>query len=168
MADVLDLLRTALAERYTVERRSARAAWRRCTWPRNSARPQGRHQGAPAGARRLLGAERFLREIKVAAQLQHPNILAALRLGRGRRAPLLRHAVRRRRVAARPAGPGEAAPDRRGRPAHREMADALALRPHHGIVHRDIKPENIMLQDGHALVADFGIARAVRRRRARS
>ena len=70
------------------------------------ARPQGGDQGAPA--RRAGGYEpqRFLREIRIAARLAHPQILPLLRLGRMRRLPLLRHALRRRRVAARPARAG--------------------------------------------------------------
>ena len=74
---------------------------------------------------------------------------------------LLRHAVRRGRVAARPAQPREAAPDRRRGPDRAARSPrALDYAHRHGVVHRDIKPENILLHDGRALVADFGIALA--------
>ncbi len=108
-----------------------------------------------------LGAERFLAEIRTTANLQHPHILPLhesgeaagflfyvmpfvdgetlrTRLTRDRQLPL----VEALRVA-------------------REVADALGYAHGRGVIHRDIKPENILLQGGHALVADFGIALAV-------
>ena len=110
----------------------------------------------------VIGGERFLAEIKVTANLQHPHILGLIDSGRGRRPPLLRHALRRGRVAPRPPRPREAAPGRRRRSASRRKSpSALDYAHRHGVVHRDIKPENILLQDGSALVADFGIALAV-------
>jgi eukaryotic-like serine/threonine-protein kinase len=108
-----------------------------------------------------LGADRFLREIRVAANLQHPNILALY--DSGECDGLLYYVM--------PFVEGESLRDRLNReqqlPLHdalqitREAAEALAHAHQHGIVHRDIKPENILLLGGHALVADFGIARAV-------
>jgi serine/threonine-protein kinase len=108
-----------------------------------------------------LGADRFLREIRVAANLQHPNILGLYDSGEAN--SLLYYVM--------PFIEGESLRDRLNReqqlPIHdalqitRESAEALAYAHEHGIVHRDIKPENILLQHGHALVADFGIARAV-------
>jgi eukaryotic-like serine/threonine-protein kinase len=108
-----------------------------------------------------LGADRFLREIRVAANLQHPNILGLHDSGEAN--GLLYYVM--------PFIEGESLRDRLNReqqlPIHdalqitRESAEALAYAHEHGIVHRDIKPENILLQQGHALVADFGIARAV-------
>src|SRR5829696_7115683 len=109
-----------------------------------------------------LGADRFLREIRVAANLQHPNILGLYDSGE---APggLLYYVM--------PFIEGESLRDRLNKeqqlPIHdslsivREAAEALQYAHERGIVHRDIKPENILLQGGHALVADFGIARAV-------
>ena len=99
-------------DRYRLERELGRGGWPRCTWPTTcstSARSRSRCCGPswpPA-----LGAERFLREIQIAARLQHPHILAAARLGRARRAALLRHALRRGRDRS---GPGCG-----GRPARR-------------------------------------------------
>ncbi len=107
-----------------------------------------------------LGADRFLREIRVAANLQHPNILGLY--DSGEVDGLLYYVM--------PFVEGESLRDRLNReqqlPIHdalqitREAAEALHYAHKNGIVHRDIKPENILLQGGHALVADFGIARA--------
>jgi serine/threonine-protein kinase len=109
----------------------------------------------------LLGPERFLREIETAAGLQHPHILPVLDSGTA--AGLLYYAM--------PYAEGESLRQRLEREKQlpvevalrlaREVAEALDYAHRHGIVHRDIKPENILLQDGHAVVADFGIARAM-------
>jgi eukaryotic-like serine/threonine-protein kinase len=108
-----------------------------------------------------LGTERFLREIKLAARLQHPHILTVLDSGEaaGRlwftmpfiEGESLRHRLRRE-------GQLSIADAVR---ITREAALALDYAHRHGAVHRDIKPENILLADGQALVADFGIARAL-------
>ncbi len=108
-----------------------------------------------------IGSDRFLREIRTAAQLQHPNILALYDSGEA--SGLLFYVM--------PFVEGESLRDRLNREKQlpiedavmlvREAADALHFAHQHGVVHRDIKPENILLLGGHALVADFGIARAV-------
>ena len=108
-----------------------------------------------------LGGERFLAEIRTTARLQHPHILPLLDSGAAD--GLLYYVM--------PYVPGETLRTRLERERQlplddvariaREVADALGAAHALGIVHRDIKPENILLQGGHALVADFGIALAV-------
>jgi eukaryotic-like serine/threonine-protein kinase len=109
----------------------------------------------------VLGPERFLSEIRTTASLQHPHILALFDSGTA--ASLLYYVM--------PYVEGETL-RRRLQREHQlpmadavtiatEVADALEYAHRHGVVHRDIKPENILLQGGHALVADFGIALAV-------
>ncbi len=108
-----------------------------------------------------LGAERFLAEIKTTAKLQHPHILPLLDSGAAD--GLLYYVmpyVRGETLRARLAQEGQLPVDEAVRIA-RETASALEHAHRQGIVHRDIKPENILLQDGAALVADFGIALAV-------
>jgi len=109
-----------------------------------------------------LGPDRFLREIKLAARLQHPHILTVLDSGEtgGRlwftmpfiEGESLRDRLRRERQL-----PVEDAVR-----IAREAAQALQYAHEHGVVHRDIKPENLLLtRDGNTLVADFGIARGL-------
>jgi serine/threonine-protein kinase len=108
-----------------------------------------------------LGPERFQREIRTTARLQHPHILPVLDSGES--AGQLWYTM--------PYVEGESLRERVRREAQmpvddalqitREVADALGYAHSQGIVHRDIKPENILLSRGHALVADFGIARGL-------
>jgi Serine/threonine protein kinase len=109
----------------------------------------------------VLGAERFLSEIHVTAALQHPNILPLFDSGQ----------VDGQLFYVMPYVEGESLRARLDRERQlpiddafqitRAVASALDYAHKHGVIHRDIKPENILLQDGHALVADFGIALAV-------
>jgi serine/threonine-protein kinase len=108
-----------------------------------------------------LGAERFLAEIKTTARLQNPHILALLDSGTAD--GILYYVmpfVAGESLRARLTRERQLPVDDAIRIA-REVADALGHAHTHGIVHRDIKPENILLHEGHALVADFGIALAV-------
>ena len=110
----------------------------------------------------VLGAERFLTEIRTTAQLHHPNILPLFDSGEADGIVFYVMPYVEGEIAARTDHAGtasSASPRRCGSPV--EVADALAHAHKHGVIHRDIKPENILLQDGHALVSDFGIAIAV-------
>jgi serine/threonine-protein kinase len=112
-----------------------------------------------------LGADRFKREIRLAAHLQHPHILTVLDSGEVDAGGTLLF------YYTMPFVEGESLRDRLDRegplPAGdalrltREVADALDHAHRHGIIHRDVKPANILIADGHALLADFGIAKAV-------
>ena len=108
-----------------------------------------------------LGAERFLREVQIAAQLSHPHILPVHDSGEASGIlyyvmPYVEGMTLRERIEA----AGQLPVDEALRLA-REIAEALAYAHARGIIHRDIKPGNVMLHSGHALVADFGIARAL-------
>ena len=109
----------------------------------------------------VIGAERFLREIKTIATLQHPHILGLIDSGE----------VNGTAYYVMPFVEGESLRDRLHREKQLPIADAVRIATEvaaaldyahrHGVIHRDIKPENILLHDGSALVADFGIALAV-------
>ncbi len=162
MADQLERLRAALAGHYEVERELGHGGMAVVYLARD-----GKHERQVAikvlkpELSATIGAERFLREIRVASQLQHPNILGLYDSGDAD--GLLYYVM--------PFIEGESLRDRLLREHQlpiedalrivREAAEALQYAHDRKIIHRDIKPENILLQGGHALVADFGIARAV-------
>ncbi len=111
----------------------------------------------------LIGGERFLHEIRTTANLQHPHILPLHDSGEAAGSvfyvmPFVEGPTLRERLRIEKQLPVDEAVR-----ITREVASALDYAHRHGVVHRDIKPENILLHDGQALVADFGIALAVSR-----
>src|SRR6266542_2430641 len=114
-----------------------------------------------------LGPERFLQEIKLAARLQHPHILGVLDSGETGTG----EAGGGRLWFTMPYVDGESLRDRLRRERQLPLEDALRITSEaalaldfahrHGVIHRDVKPENILLCDGQALMADFGIGRAL-------
>jgi serine/threonine-protein kinase len=161
-ADPLDKLRSALADRYTIERELG-AGGMATVYLAEDVKHHRKvaikvlHPELSA----VLGSERFLKEIELTANLQHPHILPLFDSGSA--GGLLYYIM--------PYVDGETLRARLEREGQLpivdalriacEGADALQYAHDHGVVHRDIKPENILLQNGHALVADFGIALAV-------
>jgi serine/threonine-protein kinase len=108
-----------------------------------------------------VGAERFLREIRITAQLQHPHIVPLLDSGEAGSLlyavmPFIEGESLRDRLMARSRLPTTEAVS-----IATEVADALDYAHRRGVIHRDVKPENILISNGHAVVADFGVARAI-------
>ena len=161
MADVLEHLRSALGDRYDVERLLGEGGMATVFLAKDLR--HGRQVAIKTLRAELaasIGADRFLREIQLAANLQHPNILTLYDSGDA--GGVLYYVM--------PFVEGESLRGRLEREQQlplydavrivREAAEGLAFAHQHGVVHRDIKPENILLQNNHAVVADFGIARA--------
>jgi serine/threonine-protein kinase len=108
-----------------------------------------------------LGADRFLAEIRITANLRHPHILPLYDSGEAGGElfyvmPLVEGESLRDRLSREKQLPVDTALQ-----IAREVADALSYAHARGVVHRDVKPENILLESGHAVVADFGIAKAL-------
>jgi serine/threonine-protein kinase len=164
MTDAVQRLSVALADRYAIERELGAGGMATVYLAHDV-----RHDRKVAlkvlrpELSAILGAERFLHEIKTTANLQHPHILSLFDSGE---ADGLVYYVM-------PYVEGESLRDRLSREKQlpvedavliaREVADALQYAHTQGVVHRDIKPENILLHGGHAMVADFGIALAASR-----
>jgi tRNA A-37 threonylcarbamoyl transferase component Bud32/tetratricopeptide (TPR) repeat protein len=160
--DTIERLTAALSDRYRVERQVGQGGMATVFL----AEDVKHHRRVAIKVLRAelsatLGTERFLREIELAAKLQHPHIVPVYDSGTAN--GVLYYVM--------PYVEGESLRDlmqREGRiplaraaEIIREAASGLEYAHGHGIVHRDVKPENIMLSGGHAVVADFGIARAI-------
>ena len=160
--DQLARLQAALTGRYTIEHELGRGGMATVYLA------QDLRHGRPIALKVLrpelaaaLGPGRFLREIEIAARLTHPNILPLHDSGEA--GGLLYYVM--------PYVDGESLRSHLAREGPlpldqaleiaREVASALGYAHEHGVVHRDIKPENVLLESGHAVVADFGVARAV-------
>lgn len=162
VTDLLDRVKRALADRYSVERELGQGGMavvflaRDRKLDRSIALKVLRPELAAS-----LGSERFLREIEIAARLSHPNILPLHDCGEiddllfytmpHVAGGSLRHRLRREGRLSLGAVLDIARP----------VAAALGHAHRHGVIHRDVKPENILFSEGQAMVADFGIAKAV-------
>src|SRR5438477_3978700 len=162
MAELLARLRGALADRYAIDRELGHGGTATVYLAQDL--KHGRAVAVKVLRPELaaaLGAERFLREIEIAARLTHPHILPLH--DSGEVGGFLYYVM--------PFVEGESLRDRLNRERQlpveeavriaREVATALSHAHGHNLVHRDIKPENILLSGGEAVVADFGIARAI-------
>jgi serine/threonine-protein kinase len=162
MPELLDRLQSALADRYRLERElgAGGMATVYLAYDLRHGRPVALKLLKPELAA-VIGAERFLAEIRTTANLQHPHILPLFDSGTADSflyyvMPFVDGESLRARLTREKQLPiGEAV--RLGG----QVASALDYAHRHGVIHRDIKPENILLHEGTALVADFGIALAV-------
>src|SRR5678815_4097238 len=108
-----------------------------------------------------LSAQRFERETLLAARLQHPHIVPFLNAGEVDGLPYyMMPFIEGETLRARFAREG-ALPVGDALRLVREVADALAYAHDRGVMHRDLKPENVLLSGGHAVIADFGVAKAL-------
>jgi len=159
---LLDHLKAAIGDRYEIERELGAGGMATVYL----AKDVRHHRNVAIKVLRpdlaaVLGGERFLREIEIAAQIEHPHILTLIDSGEAD--GILYYVM--------PYMKGESLRDRLSREGQlpigdavrmlRDVADGLAEAHRHGLVHRDIKPDNVMMSGNHAVVMDFGVARAV-------
>ena len=162
MTDHLTRLTTALADRYAIERELGAGGMATVYL----AEDLKHHRKVAVKVLRpelaaTLGPERFLREVGIAARLQHPHILPLHDSGEADGflyyvMPYVEGESLRARLNR-----DHELPVQESLRILREVVDALAKAHRQGVVHRDIKPDNVMLSDDHAMVTDFGVAKAV-------
>ena len=161
-ADVQDRLQEALGGAYAIERELGGGGMSRVFVAEE--RALGRKvvvKVLPPELAAEVSVERFRRDVQLAASLQHPHVVPVLSAGSAGgllyyTMPYVEGESLRERLARSGALPvGEALR------ILRELADVLAYAHRHGVVHRDIKPANVLLTEGHAMVTDFGVAKAL-------
>jgi len=163
MSGLLGRLQAGLAEHYAIKRELGRGGMATVYLAEDlkHRRPVALKVLSPDLAA-ALGTERFLREIEIAARLTHPHILPLHDSGEADGLlyyvmPFVEGESLRARLIREGQLPLEDALQ-----ITRQVADALDYAHRRDVVHRDIKPENILIEAGHAVVSDFGIARAIR------
>jgi serine/threonine protein kinase len=162
MPSPIEQVRTALAGRYRIERELGQGGMATVYLAHDER--HDRHVAVKVLRTELassLGPERFLREIRIAANLTHPHIVPLFDSGEAD--GLLYYVmpfITGETLGARLQRSG-ALPVAEAVGILREVTDALSFAHARGLVHRDIKPDNVMLSDRHAVVTDFGVAKAV-------
>ncbi|MEE9474010.1 MAG: serine/threonine-protein kinase, partial [Acidimicrobiia bacterium] len=162
MTELLDRLKAALADRYTIKQEIGSGGMATVYLAEDlKHRRQVAIKVLKPDLAAALGSERFLREVEVTANLTHPHILPLYDSGEAD--GFLYYIM--------PYIEGETLRERMNREGQlplddalqitREVAAALSYAHSHDVIHRDIKPENVLLSAGEAVVADFGIARAI-------
>ena len=162
MADAGERLKAALADHYRIERELGAGGMATVYLAqdlRHDRRVAVKVLRSDLAA--ALGPDRFLREVKIAANLQHPHVVPLYDSGQADDIlyyvmPYIEGISLRQKLVRE----GEL-PIAEAVRILRDVADAMAYAHRHGVVHRDIKPENVMLAERHALVTDFGVAKAV-------
>jgi serine/threonine-protein kinase len=164
MSDVLATLRDALADRYTVVGEIGRGGMATVllATEHHPSRQVAIKVFDPSLARGMA-RERFLREVDLSAKLTHPHIVPIYAAGEAGEClyyvmPYLAGESLRQRLADQGGFP---LPVEEAVHLAADVADALGYAHAQGVIHRDIKPENILISEGHAVVADFGVARAI-------